>query len=892
MTLNFNYYRFDNDYKDWNVWVWEDGRPGKSFDFNKLTSFGAVAQVNISDNALKTGFIIRKGEWEKKDIDADRYIDISQNIRDIFLVSGEKAIYFKEEHVDKSNRITGALIMDDDVIKVSTTVPVDIKKIKEDIFIDSDNVKIPIKDIYTEKDPSDKYFTVKDNKVIIKFNPEDFGLSFNEDTQVFLTSSMNSWQKKDSEFNFIKKGNIFYLEREMGISKNQISLNTEFKFFVLYGSDERWFPDNNIILKSTDSLSNSFYVKTLRKLLPEKKYSVNITGLLKKAAVPYSVLENYKFDGWLGYRIEKGKTIFRLWSPVSEKAFVRLFDKNDSYKDHEMKRNDNIFELSFESDLSGIFYQYSMIQYGSEIVSADPWCFFSGINGEKSYVGDLRKTDPEGFKKHKRPVYNKKDIILYEAHIRDFTVSENSGIKDKCTYQGFSEENTFLPDNKNITTGISHLKELGITHLHILPVMDFASVDEKKGGYNWGYDPFSYFSLEGSYSKEPQIPEARMKEFKTLVKNLHNNNISIIMDVVYNHTFSGLDSTLSKTVPYYYYRISDTMEFGNGSGCGNETASEHYMFRKHMIDSMSFFIEEYKVDGFRFDLMALHDVESMYFIENELKRLFPQVILYGEPWNGGPSLLAENNKFYKGKQKGKTISVFNDNFRNSVKGDTDGTGKGYVTGDYLKKNDVIKGLLGAIDDFAYSALETINYVSCHDNLTLTDKLKKVFPNSGLEELSKRATLANTFVMFAQGIPFIHSGVEFLRSKGGNHNSYNSGDDVNKLNWEEKEKYYRIFSYYREIIRLRKELECFKYEESNRIKENIKILDTPEHIIGLDYSDKNTVLFFNVSETGTTIYHKGNYKVLLNGLYNNSGGIMKDYITLPALSAVLLKKGNI
>ncbi|MCK9225145.1 MAG: type I pullulanase [Candidatus Muirbacterium halophilum] len=890
-TINFNYFRFDNDYKDWNVWLWEEGNPGNSFEFNKNTSYGNLASINISDQTKRVGFIIRKGEWEKKDIDSDRYIDINNKVENLYLVSGDNTIYFKEEMVDKSNRINGALIIDDDLIKISTTIPVDIKKIKDEIFINDNDITIPVKDVFTSNDPNDRYFKFENNKVIIEFNPADFGITDSKKLEVFLVSSINSWKKEDKELKFIRKNKVFVLEREMGISKKQIATNTEFKFFVSDGVDERWFPDNNIVLKKQNELSNIFFIKTLKKLKPEIKYSVNITGLVQKTAIPYSMLDNYKFDDWLGYRVDKEKTIFRLWSPVSKKAFVRLFEDKSNFKDIEMIKKDNIFELIIKKDLKGKFYQYKMLQYEKEVITADPWCYFSGINGEKSFVGDLKSTDTDEFLNNKRPSYNKniQNIILYEAHIRDLTVSKNSGVTKKGMFLGFGQKDTFLPDNKNIKTALSHIKELGITHIHILPVMDFASVDETKGGYNWGYDPSSYFALEGSYSEFPEDPNSRVSEFKQMISSIHEKGIGVILDVVYNHTFSGLDSSLSKTVPYYYYRISDKMEFGNGSGCGNETASEHFMFKKHIIDSMIFFVQEYKIDGFRFDLMALHDVHTMYEIEEKLNKVFPEVIIYGEPWNGGPSLLSENLKFYKGKQRGRKISVFNDSFRNAIKGDTDGMGKGYITGDYSKKNDVINGLFGAINEFAQYPSETINYVTCHDNLTLTDKIKKIYPNATLEEISKRATLANTFVMFAQGIPFIHSGVEILRSKDLNHNSYNAGDKVNAIKWEDKEKYFKVFTYYQEIIKLRKELNCFKYKDKKEILTNMKILDTPTHIIGIEYIDCDILLFFNVSETGTTINHKGNYKVLLNGLYSNSSKNMKNYITLPGLSALMLKR---
>ncbi|MFW5782538.1 MAG: type I pullulanase, partial [Candidatus Muiribacteriaceae bacterium] len=672
------------------------------------------------------------------------------------------------------------------------------------------------------------------------------------------------------------------------VSKDMVSDGAEFKFVIETRDDRIWFPENNIILRDSKTESRVLRVKTLNPVPVKKRVQIGIGGFGKTECIPHKVLEKYAVETWLGNRYSDKNTEFRLWSPVSSRAYLRLW-KDGIEKDYEMKMNNNYFSVKIEGDLDGALYQYVMHRPDGDHISSDPWAYACSVNGEKSAVIDIRKTDPEGFRDYKKPSFSgyATDAIIYETHIRDISMSDDSGIKNKGKFLALSEKNTTVPGNPGILTGISHIRELGATHVHILPVMDFASVDETQGGYNWGYDPYSYFALEGSYSTEPHEPAGRIAEFKKMVKSLHEEGLRVVLDVVYNHTYSSVHSPLAETVPHYYYRLTDEGKFSNGSGCGNETASEHIMFRRHMYESMKFFIEEYRVDGFRFDLLALHDVDTMTYISNKLKEDHPDIILYGEPWNGGDSQLPEEKRFYKGMQRGLPISVFNDHFRNAVKGDTDGKEPGFGTGDLSVREEVIEGLKGAITGFAEAPLETVNYVTCHDNLTLVDKIRKLYPDISKDKEKKYNLLSNTIIMLGQGIPFIHGGVEFHRDKGGNHNSYNAPDEVNEYKWSDKMVYSDLYDKYRKLVNIRRELPCFRYRTKKEVEENIHFADNmPEGVISMYDRKYKVLVLINARDKGVTLNIPGKYRMLFRGYSGIRDIEVEDYFSLNGISAIV------
>ena len=562
----------------------------------------------------------------------------------------------------------------------------------------------------------------------------------------------------------------------------------------------------------------------------------------------------------LGVVYSKNKSIFKIWAPEAEEIKVIIYpdDTGSEYdlirKMHRSKRG--TWKVEIKRDLNNLYYTFQLKYNGEIWETVDPYAKAAGTNSRRGLILDLKETNPPGWEEDKRVNTQKRvDAVIYELHVRDFSSSPFSGMKNKGKYLAFTEEGTV--NTSGLSTGIDHLKELGITHVHLLPVYDFISVDDTDPDqYNWGYDPHLYNVPEGSYATDPS-DSSRIIELKKLIKSLHERGIGVIMDVVYNHTYYLDDSPLNLTVPDYYYRFDDSGHPSNGSGCGNELATEKPMVRKFIVDSVKYWADEYHIDGFRFDLMALIDKETMKQVEEELKKIDSSILIYGEPWPGGASALSPGLQMGKGSQYDTNISVFNDNFRNALKGDNDGHVRGYVSGEYHREHEVKKGVVGAINyderlvNFTYRAGESINYVSAHDNLTLWDKLARSNGDISIERRIKMDRLAQAIVFTSQGVPFIAGGEEFLRTKYGDHNSYNSGDEINQIKWERKEEYYNTFEYYRGLIKLRREHSAFRMSSPEKIRENLNFFNTPQHVIGFilqEYANddiwKDIVVIYN------------------------------------------------
>ena len=395
----------------------------------------------------------------------------------------------------------------------------------------------------------------------------------------------------------------------------------------------------------------------------------------------------------LGMVYSPEKTIFRVWAPTQEEVNLCLYQHWQSLLREEYpmtKDSQGVFEVIVEGNLDGTFYTY-LIE-GKEVT--DPYSIAASMNSQRSAVVDLASTNPEGWLEHRIPKHSNKIPIIYELHIKDYTVHETSGVRYPGKYLGLAETNT---DYQGFKTGLSHLSDLGVTHVQLLPIFDFLTSDEhpenfyKDNNYNWGYDPELYNVPEGSYSLDSRMSKQRIYELKKMIQALHEAGLSVVMDVVYNHTYRSKDSNFQIIVPNYYYRLSDK-GFCDGSGCGNEIASERFMAQQFILDSLKYWMEEYKIDGFRFDLFGLMDTDTMKIIHKELKEVNPNVILYGEPWTGGDSPLPWDMRGVKGSQKGMRFGMFNDTFRDAIKGDNDGYGKGFVQGDFSCKLDVETGI--------------------------------------------------------------------------------------------------------------------------------------------------------------------------------------------------------
>lgn len=582
----------------------------------------------------------------------------------------------------------------------------------------------------------------------------------------------------------------------------------------------------------------------------------HLSTLMKNDIYEFEKL--FFYNGSLGVNYSKNSSEFKIWAPLASKVFLLLYGKEGKdlkHKEYEIiKMNsgqNGIFEVKINRDLNLQYYNYLIVNGDVIQEVVDPYAKSVSINGLRSQVVDLNETNPKGWSGDKRPDFiSFQGSSIYEIHIRDFSIDSNSGvsIKNKGKFLGFSEKNTNITGS-NTKTCLEHLKELGITHVHLLPVYDFASIDESEENqntYNWGYDPQNYNALEGSYSLDPFNGEVRIKEFKTMVKTLHDNGIRVILDVVYNHTFETENSNLNKTVPNYYYRQNEFGGFSNGSGCGNEIASERKMVRKFIVDSIKYWTTEFHIDGFRLDLMGLYDLDTINIIRDELDKIDTSIILYGEGWTGGDTVLEYNNRAIKNninKFSNKQIAAFSDDIRDGIKGSTFyRCTKGFVSGSEGFEETIKFGVVAStyhkdidINKVNYSnyfwanePYQTINYVSSHDNLTLFDKLNLSNKGESDSNIILMNKLAATIIFTSQGIPFIQGGEEILRTKcdiNGNiiENSYNASDYVNRIEWGRKIEFNDVFLCYKNLIKIRKEHPAFRMESSKLIQENLHFL---------------------------------------------------------------------
>ena len=556
--------------------------------------------------------------------------------------------------------------------------------------------------------------------------------------------------------------------------------------------------------------------------------------------VDFNTYPYYEGDD-LGVLWSKEKTTFRIWAPTASQVELRIYKHGAGGSairiDQFQRAEKGTWTIFLRGDLNGYYYTIR-INDGVGWLNETPGIEARavGINGHRGLIFNPEQTNPDNWDKDQRiKCQQATDAIIYELHVRDFSVSPSSGIKNKGKYIAFTEKGTISPEG--LRTGIDHLTELGITHVHFLPVYDFSTVDEhdKNLAYNWGYDPQNFNAPEGSYSSNPETI-SRIKELKMLVQSLHNSGIGVIFDVVYNHTYFTRRSYFNQTVPGYYYRQKSNGSFSNASGCGNEIASERSMVRKYIIDSLEYWATEFHIDGFRFDLMGIYDLETMNQIRAKMDAISPEIILYGEGWAADKSPMDENWRAVKTNvSKLNRIAVFNDDFRDGIKGNNfHGRSKGFVSGQTIQEENIKFGITAACfhpqivygyvehskSPWAAEPWQCVNYASCHDNYTLYDKLVLSCPEASEDEIIRMIMMSGALVLTSQGIPFLHAGSEMARSKKGNHNSYKSSDSINQIDWQRKNTYHKIFSYYQSLITLRKAHPAFRMTSANEIRSHL------------------------------------------------------------------------
>lgn len=821
--VKIHYKRYEKDYKNWNLWIWEEGKQGDTYYFTEKDEYGVVATV---DGDKKIGFLLKKGNWEERDVMKDRYIEIKEGINEVYLVEDKDEIYSSLEKVNIYPKLRVADLTKRDVIEFE------------------------LRNIIENKDLEVKVVDEEGNELEIK------------EIETFLNNKIGK----------------LYLKKEIDITKT---------YYLEISEHEKTKISYDKIFSSPEFEKEFVYLKK---------------------------------D--LGANYSKKATKFRVWAPTAQDVLLNLYKEGEGenlIKTIPMEKDKKgTWVVEEKGDLDKIYYTYSVTVAGEKYEVVDIYAKAVGVNGKRGMIIDLKSTNPKGWSEVPRPKFEgQENTIVYEMHVRDFSIDNSSGIKNKGKYLGMVESGS--KNSFGESTGIDYLKKLGVTHIQLLPVMDYASVDETRLNekqFNWGYDPENYQVPEGSYSSNPYDGEVRIREFKEMIMEFHKNGIRVIMDVVFNHTAKTQDSNFNKIVPNYYYRKSGE-NFANASACGNETASERAMMRKYIVDTVVYWAKEYKVDGFRFDLMGIHDLETMNEVRKALDKVDKSIVVYGEPWAAGAPMLAKNEIATKENiLKLDRVGAFNDDIRDGIKGSVfNSKDRGFATGKENQEERIKFGIVGAVEHsqvnyvkpWANSPIQSVNYVSAHDNLTLWDKINSSNFEDSLENKKMMNKLSASIVFTSQGIIFFHGGEEILRSKINeegkfDENSYKSSDFVNSIKWNLVTENKDILDYYRGLIEFRKDNPGLRLNTQREVAKNISFLtNMPKQMVGYliekDYSigqEKDILIIHNARKEDVKLkLPKGNWGVYVDGksaskekLYEVTGEI-----TISKISTLILKKGE-
>jgi pullulanase len=620
---------------------------------------------------------------------------------------------------------------------------------------------------------------------------------------------------------------------------------------------------------------------------------------------------------WLEYTPEV--SLFKIWSPTASMVRLHLYasgEGGDPLSTHDMEAKEmGLWQLQLKGDLQGTYYTFQ-VQIEGNWLEETPGIYAQavGVNGERAMVIDMNRTNPRGWQSDKGPnVMTPNEAIIYEMHVRDLSIHPQSGIQHKGTFLGLTEPRTI--SEEGLSTGLDHIKEMGVTHVHLLPSFDHYSINERKldsAQYNWGYDPKNYNVPEGSYATDPYHAEVRVKEFKEMVKAFHDQGVGVILDVVYNHTGITENSNFNLEVPGYYYRFREDGSYSDAAACGNETASERAMMRKFMIESVLYWAKEYHLDGFRFDLMGIHDVTTMNEIASALRAYNPNILIYGEGWTAGDSPLPVEDRGIKiNIPKMPLVSAFSDDLRDGLKGSVfEDMSKGFVSGASNTEASIQFGVVGCIDHpdidtskvnyskapWTLEPWQSIAYVSCHDNHTLYDKLKISRPDASEEELIAMDKLAMAIVMTSQGIAFVHAGSELLRTKEGNHNSYNLPDSINQIDWSRKDRYAQVVTYYKNLISLRKQHPAFHMPSAEAVRSHLQFRRMEDGLLSYQISGyangdkwKEILVIYNARNQSVSYPLEGTWYSAVKGDTFYEGPMEKEpeSVTVPAQTMAIL-----
>ena len=603
------------------------------------------------------------------------------------------------------------------------------------------------------------------------------------------------------------------------------------------------------------------------------------------------------------------KTTFTFWSSIAEKMEVRLYNTYDAAEFEVItlqEKNDDYWTATVKGDQLGKFYTVCSYQNG-EWGQESPGIFAKAVsvNGQKAAIIDMQTTNPEGWENDQRPAMtDPTDVVVYETHMRDFTIDATSGIANKGKFIAFTEQGTQTAEG--LASGIDHLKELGITHIQILPMYDYGSIDETTldlNKYNWGYDPVNYNVPEGGYSTNPYDPATRIREAKTMIQALHAAGIRVIMDVVYNHTYSVEGCALGRVVPQYFYRMNEDGTYANGSGCGNETASDKQMMRQFMVESVCYWAREYHIDGFRFDLMGIHDQETMRQIRAALDEIDPSIITYGEGWAASsPAYPYEQLAMKQWTYTMPRVGAFSDDIRNALIGSPFDHHRGFASGNTASRDAVRYGLV-ACPDWSGEPMQHVSYITCHDNYCLRDRIEVAAAEETEATKLRMNKLAQTAVMVSQGMTFFYGGEELFRTKQGVENSYQSPDSINVIEWANKQTYNDLYTYYREIIKIRRQHKGFRLGTAELVKNHVEFPETTQEgliiyrikdLQGIDTASSLIVLLNGTPEPMEAEVPQATYTVLAHDAQANANGmgtIEAGKVQVAPYSATILAEIN-
>lgn len=797
--VTVHYFRFNADYSTWKLWLWPKGGSGADYAFTGDDSFGKTGTFTVPASAgLDVGLILKKGNWDSKDVAADRFVSNwdSAGNAEIWLVQGDSTIYYAAPKVGFSIRSADAAGFD--------------------------TVNLSLSKAFTPV-PGANGFTVTGGVT----NPSVSSVSVIGGTAGSSTTV-------------------------------QLKLTDNLQFGVTYLINH---PDYG-------------------------QLAINMSNLFDSKAFS----DKYTYAGNdLGNTYTPTQTKFRVWAPTATKVdlltFATASTKDTDGVSHPMASDVNgTWVAALDGDQNGTIYAYRVYVNGKVNVANDPYERASTANGGRGVVVDLAKSDPTGFVAQARPAFSGRttDASIYELHVRDLSEDASSGISaaNKGKYLAFTELNTHATDGKTLT-GVSAIKQLGVTHVELLPVFDFASVDEWKPTFNWGYDPDNYNVPEGSYSSNPDDPYSRITELKQAIQSLHAQGLRVNMDVVYNHVSNPASFSEELIVPGYFFRHEPDGSLANGTGVGNEVASERSMVRKFIVDSVSYWAKQYHFDGFRFDLMGILDVTTMNAVRAALNEIDPTITVLGEGWNMGDVLSDAQKADQPNLPNMPGVSAFNDGIRDGLKGSVfNAADKGWATGKTGVADAVKAGIVG---ETSYSALVTgswgniqpgqaVNYVECHDNLTLYDKLL-ASTNLSAADRTKVFQLTSSVPILAQGMPFIQAGQEFLRSKQGNDNSYQASDAINSLKWNQRTKNIATVNYFTGLFAIRAAHPAFRMATAEQVRANLKFVNQSRGVIayslnGAAVGDSATTLFVAHNPNRASVKIKlpgsGTWQVLAKG----------------------------